>query len=80
MRSRQVEIRGGEGDAAQPLGQIQKLFPAVVIGSYPFQAPDGFATNLVLRSRDEATLDLAYRDVCRMAQELTDQGKARGWS
>jgi hypothetical protein len=52
----------------------------VVIGSYPFQAPDGFATNLVLRSRDEATLDLAYRDVCRMAQELTDQGKARGWS
>ena len=60
--------------------EIQKAYPSVVIGSYPFQAPDGFATNLVLRSRDEATLDLAYRDVCRMAQELTEQGKARGWS
>jgi molybdenum cofactor synthesis domain-containing protein len=80
MTSKTVEFRGGEGDAAKPLGEIQKAYPSVVIGSYPFQAPDGFATNLVLRSRDEATLDLAYRDVCRMAQELTDQGKARGWS
>jgi molybdenum cofactor synthesis domain-containing protein len=80
MSSKTVEFRGGEGDAAKPLGEIQKAYPSVVIGSYPFQAPDGFATNLVLRSRDEATLELAYRDVCRMAQELTDQGKARGWS
>ena len=79
MRSRQVEFRGGEGDAAQPLGQIQKLFPAVVIGSYPFQAADGFATNLVLRSRDDGALEEAYQAVCRMAQALTSEGKARGW-
>ena len=71
---------GARGDAAKPLGEIQKAYPSVVIGSYPFQAPDGFATNLVLRSRDEATLEQAYGDVCRMAQELTEQGKARGWS
>ena len=56
MQSRQVEFRGGEGDAAKPLGEIQKAFPTVVIGSYPFQAPDGFATNLVLRSRDADAL------------------------
>lgn len=80
MSSRQVEFRGGEGDAAKPLGEIQKAFPGVVIGSYPFQAPDGFATNLVLRSRDEAALAEAYAAVCRMAQEMTEQGKARGWS
>ena len=80
MSSKTVEFRGGEGDAAKPLGEIQKAYPSVVIGSYPFQAPDGFATNLVLRSRDEATLEQAYGDVCRMAQELTEQGKARGWS
>lgn len=80
MLSRQVEFRGGEGDAAKPLGDIQKAYPAVVIGSYPFQAPDGFATNLVLRSRDEAALAEAYEAVCRMAQELTGQGKARGWT
>lgn len=80
MKSKAVEFRGGEGDAAKPLGDIQKAYPAVVIGSYPFQAPDGFATNLVLRSRDEAVLEEAYQAVCRMAQELVEQGKARGWS
>lgn len=80
MKSMNVEFRGGEGDAAKPLGEIQKAFPSVVIGSYPFQAPDGFATNLVLRSRDEAALAAAYGEVCRMAQEMTEQGKARGWS
>lgn len=80
MKVRNVEFRGGEGDAAKPLGEIQKQFPAVVIGSYPFQAPDGFATNLVLRSRDEVALEEAYQAVCRMAQEMTAQGKARGWA
>jgi molybdopterin-biosynthesis enzyme MoeA-like protein len=80
MQSRQVEFLGGEGDAAKPLGEIQKAFPSVVIGSYPFQAPDGFATNLVLRSRDVEALGQAYAAVCRMAQEMTEQGKARGWA
>ncbi len=80
MQSRHVEFRGGEGDAAKPLGEIQKAFPSVVIGSYPFQAPDGFATNLVLRSRDVAALEQALAAVRQMAQELTEAGKARGWS
>jgi molybdenum cofactor synthesis domain-containing protein len=80
MMSRSVEFRGGEGDAAKPLGEIQKAFPMVVIGSYPFQAPDGFATNLVLRSRDESALEQALTAVRNMAQDLTAQGKARGWS
>ena len=70
----------GEGDAAKPLGEIQKAFPEVVIGSYPFQAPDGFATNLVLRSRDAAKLDEALAAVRAMAALLTAEGKARGWS
>ncbi|WP_373504275.1 competence/damage-inducible protein A [Aestuariivirga sp.] len=80
MKSRTVEFRGGEGDAAKPLGEVQKAFPAVVIGSYPFQAPDGFATNLVLRSRDEALLEQALAAVRKMADELVAAGKARGWS
>jgi len=80
MLSRTVEFRGGEGDAAKPLGDIQKQFPGVAIGSYPFQAADGFATNLVLRGRDPETLDKAHEAVRAMAEELTRQGKARGWS
>jgi molybdenum cofactor synthesis domain-containing protein len=80
MQSRNVEFRGGEGDAAKPLAEIQMAFPSVIIGSYPFQAPDGFATNLVLRSRDEAALGQALAAVRAMAAELTAAGKARGWS
>ena len=80
MQSRSIEFRGGEGDVAKPLGDIQKQFPAVVIGSYPFQAADGFATNLVLRSRDEAALAQAFAEVKAMAEGLVGQGKARGWS
>jgi molybdenum cofactor synthesis domain-containing protein len=79
MQSRTIEFRGGEGDVAKPLGDIQKAFPAVVIGSYPFQAEDGFATNLVLRSRDAEALPQAMAAVSAMAEELTKSGKARGW-
>ena len=80
MQSRTVEFRGGEGDVAKPLGDIQKQYPAVVIGSYPFQAADGFATNLVLRSRDEAALEQALHAVRKMADEMVAAGKARGWN
>ena len=80
MMARQIEFRGGEGDAAKPLGEIQKQFPGVVIASYPFQAADGFATNLVLRSRDLSALERAFDAVRAMAADLTAQGKARGWS
>jgi molybdenum cofactor synthesis domain-containing protein len=80
MQSRNVEFRGGEGDVATPLGKIQSRYPAVIIGSYPFQAPDGFATNLVLRSRDVEALEQALAEVRAMAAELTRQGRARGWT
>ena len=80
MQSRNVEFLGGEGDAAKPLGDIQKAFPTVVIGSYPFQAPDGFATNLVLRSRDPEVLEQALHAVRKMADEMVAAGKARGWN
>lgn len=79
MQTRSVEFLGGEGDAARPLGEIQKRFPTVVIGSYPFQTPEGFGTNLVLRSRDSAVLDEAWDAVVAMASQLTAEGKARGW-
>ena len=80
MLARSVEFRGGEGDVAKPLGDVQKAFPTVAIGSYPFQAADGFATNLVLRSRDPEALEKAFDAVRAMAADLTAQGKARGWN
>jgi molybdenum cofactor synthesis domain-containing protein len=80
MLSRSIDFQGGEGDVAKPLGEIQARHPAVVIGSYPYESPSGYATNLVLRSRNEMELKSAFADVKAMAQSLTDAGKARGWS
>ena len=80
MQSRSIEVLGGEGDLAKPLGEIQSRYPTVIIGSYPFQSVSGFAASLVLRSRDFPALDAAEAEVKAMAQRLTDDGKARGWS
>ncbi|MEQ8696671.1 MAG: competence/damage-inducible protein A [Bauldia litoralis] len=60
MLSRSIPAGLKEGDVAAPLGQLQKDFPDVSMGSYPgFQEGVGFTTTLVLRSRDEARLDQA---------------------
>ena len=71
---------GGEGDIAKPLKEVQDRYPQVVIGSYPFESASGFAAQLVLRSRDLTALAVATADVRSMAETLTAEGKARGWS
>jgi molybdenum cofactor synthesis domain-containing protein len=80
MQSRTVALQGGEGDAAKPLGEVQSRYSDVFIGSYPYESPTGYATNLVLRSRNPASLDKAEAEVKAMAEMLTKEGKARGWS
>src|SRR5262245_24049753 len=80
MRSAALTIRAGEGDIAQGLAAIQKAHPTVSIGSYPFEADDGFAAQIVLRSRDEQALGAALCEVRKLAENLVGQGKARGFS
>jgi molybdenum cofactor synthesis domain-containing protein len=78
--SRTITFQGGEGDVAAPLKAAQEKFPYVSIGSYPFESPQGFATNLVLRSRNEAELQAATEIVKQECETLFKSGKARGWS
>ena len=80
MQSRTVALQGGEGDVAKPLGEIQARYTDVFIGSYPFEGVGGFATNLVLRSRVPASLERAEAEVKALAESMTRDGKARGWS
>ena len=80
MQSRTVALQGGEGDVAKPLGEIQARYADVIIGSYPFEGATGFATNLVLRSRVPAALEKAEAEVKALAESMTREGKARGWS
>ena len=80
IQSRSVALQGGEGDVAKPLGEIQSRYADVFIGSYPFEGMGGFATNLVVRSRNIGALDKAFDEVKALAEQLTKDGKARGWA
>lgn len=80
MQSRTIALQGGEGDVAKPLGEIQARYTDVFIGSYPFEGATGFATNLVVRSRNPKALAKAEAEVKAIAESLTKEGKARGWS
>jgi molybdenum cofactor synthesis domain-containing protein len=79
VQSATIEFLGGEGDVAKPLKEIQEAHDGVTIGSYPFETPQGFATNLVLRSRDAAVLAKAIEATSAMAADLQTAGKCRGW-
>lgn len=57
--SRAQRIERGEGDIAGPLGQLAKDYPALSMGSYPFQDKGKHGANIVMRGTDEAMLDEA---------------------
>ena len=69
VQSRTIVFQGGEGDVAKPLKDIQERFAEVTIGSYPFESAQGFATNLVLRSRNAAALEQAVDAVAMAARK-----------
>jgi molybdenum cofactor synthesis domain-containing protein len=56
MLARTVFADMGEGAIAKGLAEVQARFPDVAIGSYPKQVDGRFATDLVIRARDEARL------------------------
>ncbi|HUD52270.1 competence/damage-inducible protein A [Parvibaculum sp.] len=57
MRSRTVSGQIGEGTIAEKLGALQKRYPDVVIGSYPYYRGKIFGTSLVMRGVDAGLLD-----------------------
>ncbi len=54
-----VEAGRGEGEIAVPAAEVQKAFPGVRVGSYPYHDGQKFTTRLVLRSRDAEALEAA---------------------
>jgi molybdenum cofactor synthesis domain-containing protein len=80
MLSATVTAFIGEGDLARPLKEIQDRYPEVVIGSYPFEEQGRFGSQLVLRSRNEAKLQAAVREVEDMTEGLKASGTVKVWS
>ncbi|MTH33023.1 competence/damage-inducible protein A [Paracoccus limosus] len=54
-----VEVRRGESDVAEDLKAVAEEFPDLSLGSYPFQDPTGWGTNLVVRGLDAARVSEA---------------------
>jgi molybdenum cofactor synthesis domain-containing protein len=73
MLSETVRADCREGDIGTELGQIAKVFPDVIIGSYPFADEKGDAnTNVVMRSRDPARLVVVKQAVEAMLVRVKD--------
>ena len=59
-----------EGDVAGDLREIAKRHPDTTIGSYPYMNEKGFATRIVVRSRDTAKLAAAKAEVEQMSRRI----------
>src|SRR5690606_24258226 len=71
--SRAISARTTEGLLAQPLGALQKNYPKVDIGSYPFFRDGKLGVCLVARGTDRATLDAAYEAMRALMLSLTEE-------
>lgn len=70
VSSRSVDAYIPEGLVAGPLGEVQKQFPDIDIGSYPFVRGGLLGTCLVARSVDETALDKAEDAINAMIRQL----------
>jgi molybdenum cofactor synthesis domain-containing protein len=66
MLSRAIPCPYGEGDIGTLLSAVQKAHPQTSIGSYPKYDGQRFSTEIVVRARDEQTIDAAAEAVVEM--------------
>lgn len=69
LSSRTVSVYLGEGRIAKGLAALQKQFPDVPLGSYPFSREGRFGTSLVARGNDENRLNAAADALRLMIRE-----------
>lgn len=69
LLSQSLRINRGEGDIAGPLSALADDFPALSIGSYPFQDNGAYGANIVIRGTEGADIDAA---MTRLAQTFAD--------
>ena len=68
LLTRSLRAQCSEGAVAAALATLQKTFPEVEMGSYPWSSDGVFGTSLVLRATDTALLDRAFADVFAAAE------------
>ncbi|MES0881535.1 competence/damage-inducible protein A [Roseibium sp. SCP14] len=71
MLSETVAADMPESRIAERLAAIQDAHPQTLIGSYPQASEGKFTTQIVIRSRDEAVLKAAAKDVAEAVAEIS---------
>jgi molybdenum cofactor synthesis domain-containing protein len=66
---RVVYTREGEGGIAESLNETLRLFPELLLGSYPKIGDPDYAVKLTLESKDEAYVDRALEQLLRALPE-----------
>ena len=66
LLSQSWRILKGEGEVAAPLAEIAGDYPALSIGSYPFQQNGIYGTNIVMRGTDPGMLGEAMTRLARL--------------
>ncbi|MEP5728870.1 MAG: molybdopterin-binding protein [Sulfitobacter sp.] len=61
--SKTLRIERGEGDIAGPLGALADAYPALSLGSYPFQKEGKYGSNIVIRGTEEDVVDAALAEL-----------------
>ncbi len=71
MMSRVVAAGLAEGTIAGSLGDIQKRYSDVLIGSYPYYRSTSFGTTIVVRSTNKSRLDAAFAEIVKVFEDLS---------
>ena len=66
--SRSVTVFLGESQIASELGRLQKRYPVVDIGSYPFTREGRYGTSIVIRHTDVGILDKVLQETCTLIE------------
>jgi len=78
LLSATVTAYAAEGVVAAGLEAIQKRYPGLDIGSYPFQQQGRFGTQLVVRGTDAAALLAARDEIAALVKDLGQEFLVEG--
>ena len=66
LLSQSLRLMRGEGEIAEPLGALAERYPALSIGSYPFQRDGIYGANIVIRGTNGVEVDAAMTELSKL--------------
>ena len=70
IKSTSVDVFTRESNVAEELAELQRNYPDIEIGSYPFSKENKFGTSLVLRSKDSILLKKCELELLKIIDQF----------